>query len=110
MAVYNGFIYCHFNKLLVQGIFFEDSIVFSTYIILSSVNNDSFLISNNYVVSFYCLTMDDVVKVLHTICQQIWKILQWQQDWKRSVFIPIPKKGNAKECSNYHTNFSHLAC
>ena len=46
---------------------------------------------------------DDAVKVLHLICQQIWKIQQWPQDWKRSVFIPIPKKGNAKECSNYHT-------
>ena len=44
---------------------------------------------------------DDAVKVLHSICQQIWKIQQWPQDWKRSVFIPIPKKGNAKECSNY---------
>jgi len=41
--------------------------------------------------------------VLHSICQQIWKTRQWPQDWKRSVFIPIPKKGNAKECSNYHT-------
>ena len=47
---------------------------------------------------------DDAVKVLHSICQQIWKTQQWSQDWKRSVFIPIPKKGNAKECSNYHTN------
>ena len=46
---------------------------------------------------------DDVVKVLRSICQQIWKTQQWPQDWKRSVFIPIPKKGNAKECSNYHT-------
>ena len=46
---------------------------------------------------------DDVVKVLHSICQQIWKTQQWPQDWKRSVFIPIPKKGNAKECSNYRT-------
>ena len=46
---------------------------------------------------------DDAVKVLHSICQQIWKTHQWPQDWKRSVFIPIPKKGNAKECSNYHT-------
>ena len=46
---------------------------------------------------------DDAVKVLHSICQQIWKTQQWLQDWKRSVFIPIPKKGNAKECSNYHT-------
>ena len=46
---------------------------------------------------------DDAVKMLHSICQQIWKTQQWRQDWKRSVFIPIPKKGNAKECSNYHT-------
>ena len=46
---------------------------------------------------------DDVVKVLHLICQQIWKTQQWPQDWKRSVFIPIPKKDNAKECSNYLT-------
>ena len=45
----------------------------------------------------------DAVKVLPSICQQIWKTQQWPQDWKRSVFIPIPKKGNAKECSNYHT-------
>ena len=46
---------------------------------------------------------DDAVKVLHSICQQIWKTQQWSQNWKRSVFIPIPKKGNAKECSNYCT-------
>jgi len=46
---------------------------------------------------------DDVVKVLHSICQQIWKTQQWPQDWKMSVFIPIPKKDNAKECSNYWT-------
>ena len=46
---------------------------------------------------------DDVVKVLHSICQQIWKTQQWSQDKKMSVFIPMPKKGNAKECSNYHT-------
>ena len=46
---------------------------------------------------------DDAVKVLHSICQQIWKTQQWPQDWKRSVFIQIPKKGNTKECSNYHT-------
>ena len=46
---------------------------------------------------------DDTVKVLHSLCQQIWKIQQWPQDWKRSVFIPIPEKGNAKGCSNYCT-------
>ena len=46
---------------------------------------------------------DDAVKVLHSICQQMWKTQQWPQDWKRSVFIPIPKKGDAKECSHYRT-------
>ena len=49
------------------------------------------------------LLKHDVVKVLHSICEQIWKTQQWPQDWKKSVFIPIPKKGNSKECSNYHT-------
>ena len=52
---------------------------------------------------------DDAVKVLHSICQQIWKTQQWPQDWKKSVFIPILKKGNAKECSNYDTCI-HLSC
>ena len=46
---------------------------------------------------------DDAVKMLHSICQQIWRTQQWAQDWKRSVFIPIPKKGSAKECLNFHT-------
>ena len=54
-------------------------------------------------VDLFQILKDDAVKVLHSICQQIWKIQQWPQDWKRSVFIPIPKKGNAKECSDYHT-------
>ena len=54
-------------------------------------------------VELFQILKDDAVKVLHSICQQIWKTLEWPQDWKRSVFIPIPKKGNAKECSNYHT-------
>ena len=58
---------------------------------------------NGILVKLFQILKDDVVKVLHSICQQIWKTQQWPQDWKRSVFIPIPKKGNAKECSNYHT-------
>ena len=52
-------------------------------------------------VELFQVLKDDAVKVLHSICQQIWKTQPWPQDWKRSVFIPIPKKGNAKECSNY---------
>ena len=54
-------------------------------------------------VELFQIVEDDAVKVLHSICQQIWKSQQWPQDWKKSVFISIPKKGNAKECSNYHT-------
>ena len=54
-------------------------------------------------VELFQILKDDAVKVLHSISQQIWKTQQWPQDWKRSVFIPIPKKGSAKECSNYHT-------
>ena len=54
-------------------------------------------------VELFQILKDDAVTVLHSICQQIWKTQQWSQDWKRSVFIPIPKKGNAKECSNYRT-------
>ena len=57
-------------------------------------------------VELFQILKDDAVKVLHSICQQIWKTQLWPQDWKWSVFIPIPKKGNAKECSNYHT----IAC
>ena len=54
-------------------------------------------------VELFQILKDDPVKVLHSICQQIWKTQPWPQDWKRSIFIPIPKKGNAKECSNYRT-------
>ena len=54
-------------------------------------------------VELFQILKDDAVKALHSICQRIWKTLQWPQDWKRSVFIPIPKTGNTKECSDYHT-------
>ena len=58
-------------------------------------------------IELFQILQDDAVKVLHSICQQIWKTQQWPQDWKRSVFIPIPKKSNAKECSNYQLHSSH---
>ena len=60
---------------------------------------------NGIPVELFQILEDDALKVLHSICQhlEIWKIQQWSQDWKRSVFISIPKKGKAKECSNYHT-------
>ena len=54
-------------------------------------------------VELFQILKEDAVKVLHSICQQMWKTQQWPQDWKSSVFILIPKKGNAKDCSNYHT-------
>ena len=58
-------------------------------------------------VELFQILKDDAVKVLHSIHQQMWKTQQWPQDWKRSVFILIPKEGNAKECLNYHTTFIH---
>ena len=59
--------------------------------------------SDEIPVELFQILKDDAVKVLHSICQQIWKTQQWPQDWKRSLFIPVPKKSNAKECSNYCT-------
>ena len=62
-------------------------------------------------VELFQILKDDAVKVLHSMCQQVWKTHQWPQDWKRSVFLPIPKKGNARECSNYHimAHISHAS-
>ena len=59
--------------------------------------------SDGIPVELFQILKDDAVKVLNSICQQIWKMQQWPQDWKRPTFIPIPKKGNDKECSYYHT-------
>ena len=59
--------------------------------------------SDGIPIDLFQILKDNAVKALHSLCQQIWKTQQWPQDWKRSVFIPIPKKGNAKECSNYPT-------
>ena len=70
---------------------------------LGSITMNKASESNGIPVELFQILKDDAVKVLHSICQQIWKTQQWPQDWKRSVFIPVPKKGNAKECSNYHT-------
>ena len=70
---------------------------------LGSINTNKVSESDGIPVELFQILKDDALKVLHSKCQQIWKTLQWPQDWKRSVFIPIPKKGNAKECSNYRT-------
>ena len=59
--------------------------------------------SDGIPVEMFQILKDDAVKVLHSICQQIWKTQQWPQDWKRSLFIPVPKEDNGKECSNYRT-------
>ena len=71
--------------------------------VLESITTNKASESDGIPVELFQILKDDTVKVLHSICQQIWKTQQWPQDWKRLVFIPIPKKGNAKECSNYCT-------
>ena len=70
---------------------------------LGSITTNKVSRGDGISVELFQILKDDVVKVLHSICQQIWKTQQWLQDGKRSVFIPVPKKGNAKECSNYFT-------
>ena len=70
---------------------------------LGSITTNKASGGNGIPAELFQILKDDAVKMLHSICKQIWKVWQWPQDWKRSVFILIPKKGNAKECSNYHT-------
>ena len=70
---------------------------------LQSINTNKASGGDGIPVDLFQILKDDAVKLLNSICQQIWKTQQWPQDWKRAVFIPIPKKGNAKECSDYRT-------
>ena len=70
---------------------------------LESITTNKASRGDGILVELFEILKDDAVKVLHSICQQIWKTQQWPQDWKRSVFISTPKKGNAKECSIYRT-------
>ena len=70
---------------------------------LGSITMNIASISDGIPVELFQILKDDAVRVLHSICQQIWIIQQWSQDWKRAVFVPIPKKGNVRECSYYHT-------
>ena len=70
---------------------------------LGSITTNKASGGDGFPVELFQILKDDGVKVLHSICQQIWKTQQWPQNWKRSVFIPIPKKGNAKECTNHRT-------
>ena len=71
--------------------------------VLGSITTNKASGADGISAKLFQILKDDAVKVLHSICQQVWKTQQWPQDWKRSVFIPISKKGNAKECSNYCT-------
>ena len=80
-----------------------DILEFEVKWVLGSITTNKASGSDRIPVELFQILKDDAVKVLHSICQQIWKTQQWPQDWKRSVFIPVPKKGNAKECSDYHT-------
>ena len=75
---------------------------------LGSITTNKASAGDGIPVELFQILKDDAVKVLPLLCQQIWKTQQWPQDWKRSVFIPIPKKGNAKECSNYRT-IAHIS-
>ena len=77
---------------------------------LGSITRNKASVGDGIPVELFQILKDNAVKVLHSICQQIWKTQQWPQDRKRAVFIPIPKKSNAKECSNYRTNALNLAC
>ena len=70
---------------------------------VESITTNKASVGDGIPVELFQILKDDAVKALHSICQQIWKTQQWPQDWKRSVFILIPKKGNAKECSNCYT-------
>ena len=70
---------------------------------LESITTNKASLGDGIPVELFQILKVDAVKVLQSVCQQIWKTRQWPQDWERSVFIPIPKKGNLKECSNYHT-------
>ena len=70
---------------------------------LESITMNKVKRGNEIPAELFQVLKDDAIKMLHSVCQQIWKTQQWPRDWKRSVFIPIPKKGNAKECSNHHT-------
>ena len=72
---------------------------------LGSISRNKVREGDGIPLELFQILKDDAM-VLHSVCQKIWKTQQWPQDWKRSVFIPIPKKGNAKECSNYHTKHS----
>ena len=80
-----------------------DILEFEVKWVLGSITTSKTSGGDGIPVELFQILKDDAVKVLRSICQQIWKTWQWPQDWKRSVFIPIPKKGNAKECSNYCT-------
>ena len=82
---------------------FNNSLEFNSFNYLQTTDPFCLVGGDVIPVKLFQILKDDAVKVLHSIGQQIWKTQQWPQDWKRSVFIPIPKKANAKECSNYHT-------
>ena len=80
-----------------------DILEFEVKLVLGSITTNKASGGDGIPVELFQILKDNAVKVLHSICQQIWETKQWPQNWKRSVFIPIPKKGNPKECSNYRT-------
>ena len=99
LLIYMGGCFCRVNvSILLKQVY---SLTYLCNYALGSITTNKVSGGDGIPVKLFQILQDDAVKVLHSIYQQIWKTQQWPQDWKRSVFIPIPKKGNAKECSNY---------
>ena len=99
----NLYLFCCLAYRVIVTIFLN-SIYMHYYTVLESITMNKATGGDGIPVELFQTLKDNAVKRLHSICQQIWKTQQWPQDCKMSVFIPIPKKSNAKECSNYHTN------
>ena len=98
--IYSENFYSDFRLLFLTPVC---SLITTVSIITSIIATNKASGGDEILVELFQILKDDAVKVLQSLCQQIWKTQQWPQNWKRSVFIPIPKKGNAKECSNYRT-------
>ena len=100
---------CALESITMKKPRLRGALFLSLYSALGCITTNKASGGDGIPVELFQILKDDAVKVLHSIYQQIWKTQQWLQDWKRLVFIPVPKKGNTKECSNYHTIalFSH---
>ena len=96
--------------MMVQSLTQPDILEYEVKWALGSITRNKASSGDGIPIELFQILKGDAVKVLHSICVQFWKTQQWPQDWERSVFIPIPKKGNAKKCSNYHINCIDVTC